>query len=145
MDDGTRRPAYRSWESMKHRCLNQNSNRYKNYGARGIVICERWLNSFSNFYEDMGDRPDGTFLERIDNDGNYEKSNCKWASCKEQANNRRSNHRVEFKDETHTLFEWAEITGIKWGTLLYRINNGWPIEKAFTMAAKTPNRKTKCA
>ena len=84
----TRKSSYSSWYNMKTRCLNANSPRYKDYGGRGISVCEEWL-SFKGFYKDMGDRPKGMSLERIDVNGNYESSNCKWADNFEQGRNRR--------------------------------------------------------
>ena len=81
-------PTYISWDCMKQRCLNPKNISYKNYGGRGIMICERWM-VFENFLADMGERPEGMTLDRIDNDGHYEPSNCKWSTWNDQASNRR--------------------------------------------------------
>ena len=121
---------------MLGRCNYPSTNSYKTHGGRGITICDDWLDDFRNFLSDMGECPEGLSLERNDNDGNYEPSNCRWATKKEQARNRRSNHNLTLKGETHCMVEWAKITGIKRATIAMRIlKYGWSVEDALTIPA----------
>jgi hypothetical protein len=86
---GKKMPEYISWQAMKRRCYNEKNDNYRYYGGRGIKVCDNWINSFTNFFEDMGERPKGYTLDRIDPYGNYEPSNCRWATYKQQSNNQR--------------------------------------------------------
>jgi len=95
-----RTTTHKSWEAMRQRCLNPSYSKYFLHGGRGIKICERWKNSFPNFLLDMGLRPEGKTLDRIDNDGNYEPKNCRWATPREQANNRKQKSEVGFTGVT---------------------------------------------
>ena len=113
--------VYRCWQSMKQRCLNKNDIGYKNYGGRGITVCPEWLNSFKNFYADMGKKPEGLSLDRIDNDGNYCKENCRWATLEEQHNNTRANRFLTYNNKTQTMAQWAREFNISSSTLFGRI------------------------
>ena len=128
-------PLYNSWRDMKIRCYNENSPSYVNYGGRGIKVCEEWLNDFMTFYKwaMANGYKKGLSIDRIDVNGNYEPNNCRWVSMKVQQNNRRNNHYITYRGETHTLMEWSEITGINYDCLKTRINTlKWSIEKALT-------------
>lgn len=123
--------AYKSWAKMKERCLNPKCREYAYYGGRGISVCSGWLN-FRNFYADMGECPPGRSIDRIDNDGNYEPENCRWADVKTQCRNRRSNVVLTFLGKTQTLIEWSEETGLSQSTLEHRVKRGWSVERALT-------------
>lgn len=125
----TQSPEYSSWSSMKSRCLNKNAPNYHNYGGRGIGVCQRWLD-FKNFLEDMGPRPKGTTLERIDNDGNYCPENCRWASSQDQHRNTRANKNLTYKGKTQCQAAWADEFGIRRNTFQKRIANGWSMHRA---------------
>ena len=122
-------PTYKSWTAMKSRCLNPNTVAYQNYGGRGIKICDEWMD-FNNFLRDMGDKPKGKTLDRIDVNGNYEPSNCRWASVKEQNRNTRQNVMITYNGETLCMKEWAERLSISYPTLQSRIRSGWDAKKA---------------
>lgn len=127
-------PEYRCWQSMKKRCENPKSKYYKDYGGRGIVICERWQ-TFANFLADMGQRPSASHsIDRYpDVNGNYEPGNCRWATDLEQNNNRRTTPMVEYQGRTQSISNWARELGVGYWSLRNRIVNlGWPIDKAFT-------------
>lgn len=124
---------YNIWAGIKQRCLDENNNAYENYGGRGIKICEDWKNSFTSFYNDMNKGyKKGLEIDRIDNNGNYELSNCRWSNSKEQANNRRSNIILEFNGVKRNITQWSEITKISSKIIFQRINRGWSIEKSLT-------------
>jgi hypothetical protein len=125
-------PEYNSWRSMKKRCYLKAHKSYKYYGGRGIIVCDRWLNSFENFLQDMGIRPEGNYsLDRIDNNGDYCPENCRWATLLEQGRNQRTNVNVTYQGETKCIAEWAEVTGMPYGKLHYRITVGKDINKCF--------------
>lgn len=129
---GKHASLYRVWHGMKQRCNNKQCYQYKDWGGRGIKICTRWLN-FENFYNDVGDKPKELSLDRIDNDGNYCKENCRWATRKDQQRNTRNNYLITYKGKTKCLAEWSEILEINRGTLWCRINiYNWSIKRAFT-------------
>lgn len=121
---------YSVWQGMINRCLNPKHDNYHIYGGRGIKICERWM-KFENFYEDMGDPPNGLTIHRVNNNGNYCKENCIWATKKIQDRNRSDNNLITYKNETKCLIEWSEILGIKPETIRARLNYGWTLEETF--------------
>lgn len=121
---------YVIWAGMKQRCRNSRSMAFPNYGGRGIQMCDRWADSFESFLEDMGNAPAGTSIDRIDNDGNYEPGNCRWATSATQIRNRRNCHYLTARGETHLLSDWATIVGIRKGTIANRLRYGWSDEEA---------------
>lgn len=116
---------YKSWCLIKDRCYNQNSPSYVDYGQRGIAVCSRWAESFEAFCEDMGPRPTARHsIDRIDNDGDYEPGNCRWATYKQQARNTRRTRFISVEGEVGKLAELAEAKGIAYGTLAQRARRG---------------------
>jgi hypothetical protein len=128
---------YRSWNHMIGRCQNPNNSNYHLYGKRGITVCERWV-KFENFYADMGSRPGREYsLERIDRNGNYESSNCCWATRKEQNRNTSRNRFFEYHGRQCTLAELAEIAKISHSAFLLRLKRGLSVEEAVHKPKKT--------
>lgn len=127
----TPRKVYAVWHNMIRRCENPKARNYKNYGGRGIKVCKRWRN-LKNFYEDMGECPEGMSIDRIDNDGDYSPANCRWATKKEQSNNTRRNHNIEYAGITMTLAQWSEELGISRAALESRFRSGWSVERTFS-------------
>lgn len=121
-------PEYSVWGSMISRCSNKAKRNYHDYGGRGIRVCARWQ-SFENFLEDMGPRPDGMTIDRKDNNGNYEPGNCRWATRKEQANNTRRSRLITLGDITLTAVQWSEKLQIRPGTIRQRLHRGLPPSK----------------
>jgi hypothetical protein len=139
MSEGVRRTYY-SWKAMRLRCNNPNHQAYKRYAGMGIKICGCW-SSFEKFLADMGERPDGTTLDRVNNDGDYEPENCRWATWSEQNKNRRDNRFIEFAGKRLTLPEWGRELGGSQNVIDQRLRSGWTVEKALT----TPIRKRSLA
>lgn len=132
---GTR--PYSAWHNLKDRCNNPNYHQYARYGGRGITYDPKW-ETFEGFWEDMQDGySDELSLDRIDNDGNYCKENCKWSTRKEQMNNKTDNHYITYDGRTQTMTQWARELGMKDHTLSNRLCKGWGIERAFTQPIKT--------
>lgn len=131
--------TYRSWKAMKTRCLNKNVLDFPHYGGRGIKVCDHWVKSFSAFFADMGERPPKTSLDRIDNNGDYEPGNCRWATNSEQKRNTSRNRLLTIDGKTKPMAAWAEIAGINPGTLYSRLQRGLPVKDAVFGKIKTRN------
>lgn len=131
-------PTYNTWAHMLSRCNNANHKQYADYGGRGITVCEEWR-SFINFLTDMGNKPKGMSLDRINNDLGYYKENCRWTDQKQQIRNRRVSKIVEFQGRKVSLSELCEEKNINWRMVYERIRQGWVVEKAIN----TPSRKNK--
>jgi hypothetical protein len=133
--------TYSSWLNMKNRCDNQQGQDYHHYGGRGIAYEPRWAD-FENFLADMGVKPKGLTLERVDNSRGYSKENCKWATRKDQSRNRRDNVRLTYKGETRVIGEWSEILGISKSAIRSRLAYGWSVEEALSVPVQ-PYQKYK--
>lgn len=126
------------WKSMKERCYNSNHSQYKDYGGRGISICEEWKNDFMSFYNWATNNgyADNLTIDRTNNNGNYCPENCKWSTRKEQGNNQRTNHLLTYNNKTQTISQWADEVGINVRTLRTRISRGWSVQDALFRKVK---------
>lgn len=130
------RKTYQCWQDMKQRCLNSKHKQFKNYGARGISVCDRWMSDFSSFLQDMGDKPNGLTLDRIDNDGPYEPSNCRWATPAQQRANQRGVCLLPVNGEMVPRDVAARLVGLHPATLQTRLRIGWSVDDALTTPAR---------
>jgi len=143
----TKTKLYQEWQGIKRRCYSPKDSMYHLYGGRGIKMCDQWKNSYEAFKEDVSKlqhfgEPHMT-LDRIDNNGDYEPSNVRWATWKEQGNNRRNNRKLTLNNETHTLSEWSEILNMNFNTLSHRYRQGWSDEAILTTPIKQPKGEVK--
>lgn len=131
---------YRVWSSIKERCCNPHNKKYLRYGARGIAVCEEWKNDFSAFYDYVSRLPHfgeaGYSIDRINNDGNYEPGNVRWADFVMQNNNLSRNHLLEYGGKTQSIAQWAREIGMSYSALHSRIKRGWSIERAMAEPVK---------
>jgi hypothetical protein len=124
---------YGTWSKLKGRCLNPNDAAYNYYGGRGLTVCDRWLESFHNFLEDMGPKPSPELtLERINNNSGYSRENCTWATRAVQSANRRSVNRLTLNGRTQSMADWSRETGLSIGLIHIRLKHGWSVENALT-------------
>jgi hypothetical protein len=138
--DGT--PEHRTWTSMVYRCHNPRAAGYHNYGGRGIRVCDEWRESFDEFLKHIGPRPSAKYsIDRINNDGNYEPGNVRWATRTEQSRNRRTNRLVTVGARTMTIIEWSKETGLSNALICQRLGLGWPPEEAVSLQ---PLSREKC-
>ena len=127
-------PEYAVWRSMKSRCLRSNDSHYRYYGGRGITVCDRWRYSFAAFWADLGSRPTPTHvLDRIDNDGHYQPSNCRWATPIESNTNRRTVKLITFQGQTRSVAAWERQFSMTRGRLRQRLSRHWSIDRALFM------------
>lgn len=130
------------WMAMISRCTNPSASNYSRYGGRGIQVCEKWRNSFTEFFRDVGKAPSRNHtLDRIDNMRGYEPGNVRWATRSEQQNNRRGNCLVTYNGQTFTVTQWSRLCGINQRTLDHRIKSNWPLDEAMNTPASKKNPK----
>jgi len=139
---GNHTSEYMCWQNMLRRCYTKTNPEYKRYGARGIIVCDEWKNSFEAFLNDVGEKPSKEYsLDRIDVNGNYCKENCRWATILEQSNNTRRNVYITYQNETLTIPQWARKFNLDKNTLKTRLREGWSIDKLFEPIKKKTSKE----
>ena len=133
----SKHPLYKTWQGMKNRCYNKNAKNYADHGGRGIKVCDRWLGDFWNFVSDVVQRPAGSSLARINEDQDYTPDNCKWLTSDEKSRNRKSARTYTYNRKTKCLADWAKSSGMKYSTLVQRMDTWGCIKKAL----ETPIRR----
>lgn len=137
----THHPLARTYRAMIDRCYNPSTDSYPHYGGRGITVCERWLESITNFVTDMGERPEGKTLDRINLDGSYCPENCRWATPTEQMNNRTNSRLLTCNEQTMTIAQWSKITNISYGAIWRRLLAGWTVERTLSEPMRQTRRR----
>lgn len=137
---GQRTREYHAWRQMKRRCYSKNVAEFKNYGGRGIVVCDLWRNDYLAFKRDMGLCPTGYSLDRINNEGPYSPENCRWASREQQMRNTRNNVYFTYLGKTQTMAEWAIELKISYDCLRRRRDLGWPVDKLLSVKSGEVHR-----
>ncbi len=138
----TKTPTYKAWISMRWRCEKPQATGYHRYGGRGIKVCKRWA-VFKNFFVDMGVRPIGTSIDRIDNNGNYIPENCRWATPSQQQQNTRKNRIIQHDGQSMCLYEWARATGLSPQLIRWRLSHGWSIKRTLSKQVNPRTNKSK--
>lgn len=129
----THTPEYKIWQGMRSRCKNPSNAAFYKYGARGIIVCQRWHN-FEHFFADMGKRPSIKHsIDRLDGTKNYQPDNCRWATARQQQNNLKNNVRLSHKGKSLTVGEWSKVVGLKPKTIQGRMRLGWSVADALTL------------
>jgi hypothetical protein len=141
--NATEHELYSTWLGIRQRCFNSTVKNYKRYGGRGITMCERWMNDFWAFVADVGPRPSGLTLDRIDNNGHYEPGNVRWATCEEQIDNRDAPglRLITFRGQTMPMHQWEKSLGFGKNSLAMRLKHGWTLDEAMTTPPRRITRK----
>lgn len=134
---------YDIWKNMKRRCYDKSNKRYENYGGKGVIVCDEWKNDYLSFrkWAYANGYNDELTIDRIDVNGNYEPSNCKWSSWKEQMNNQTRNRFLAYKGKTMTMSQWAELLGLTYGAMNHRVQRGWSMERIVNTPLRTSSNK----